>query len=226
VSVGYTRGKDDVIKLLNLAVDAAGSLFEQLFTSEDDYDFPRIWQEVDFEGRKLFIQYSTVNEALENEADRLLGIKPEDIEKSYHILIARVHANVPTAKLEGVLAVEMAPKGGIELILGANKVPGLGTMVMVGLGGIYVEVFKDISFGYAPLSKEFSERMVETLRCFPVLQGTRGQAGYDIDALLDVIGRVSAFVTNHPEVKELDMNPVVIFPKGQGVKILDARILL
>jgi acetyltransferase len=68
--------------------------------------------------------------------------------------------------------------------------------------------------------------MVETLRCFPVLQGTRGQAGYDIDALLDVIGRVSAFVTNHPEVKELDMNPVVIFPKGQGVKILDARILL
>jgi acetyltransferase len=156
----------------------------------------------------------------------MLGIKPEDIEKSYHILIARVHANVPTAKLEGVLAVEMAPKGGIELILGANKVPGLGTMVMVGLGGIYVEVFKDISFGYAPLSKEFSERMVETLRCFPVLQGTRGQAGYDIDALLDVIGRVSAFVTNHPEVKELDMNPVVIFPKGQGVKILDARILL
>ena len=156
----------------------------------------------------------------------MLGVKPADIAAQAETLLARVKKNVPTAKLEGVLAVEMAPKGGLELILGANKVPGLGTMVMVGLGGIYVEVFKDISFGYAPLSKEFAQKMIDKLRCFPVLQGTRGQSGYDIDALLDVIGKVSSFVTNHPEVNELDMNPVVIFPKGQGVKILDARILL
>lgn len=156
----------------------------------------------------------------------MLNVAPSDIEVQSQLLLDRVKKNVPNAKLDGVLAVEMAPKGGLELILGANKVPGLGTMVMVGLGGIYVEVFKDISFGYAPLSQEFASKMIEKLRCFPVLQGTRGQAAYDIPALLEVIGKVSLFVTNHPEVNELDMNPVMVFPTGEGVKILDARILL
>lgn len=78
VSIGYKRGKDDVVKLLNLAVDAAGSLFEQTFSSENDYDFPRVWQEVDFEGVKIFVQYSTVNTELEKEADKLLGVSEED----------------------------------------------------------------------------------------------------------------------------------------------------
>jgi len=73
VSIGYKKGKDDVLKLLNLALDAQGSLFEQFFTSENDYDFPRTWAEVDFEGRKIYVQYSTVNEELEAEADKLLG---------------------------------------------------------------------------------------------------------------------------------------------------------
>jgi hypothetical protein len=74
VSIGYTRGKDDVVKLLNLGVDAAGSLFEQLFTSENDHDFPRAWEEVDFEGRKIYVQYSTVNTELEQAANKILGV--------------------------------------------------------------------------------------------------------------------------------------------------------
>lgn len=78
VSIGYKRGKDDVVKLLNLAVDAAGSLFEQTFTSENDYDFPRTWAEVDFEGKKVFVQYSTVNTELEKQADQLLGVTEEE----------------------------------------------------------------------------------------------------------------------------------------------------
>ena len=78
VSIGYKKGKDDVIKLLNLAVDAQGSLFEQFFTSENDHDFPRIWQEVDFEGTKIYIQYSTENPALESEANKFLGINEGD----------------------------------------------------------------------------------------------------------------------------------------------------
>lgn len=78
VSIGYAKGKDDVIKILNLAVDAAGSLFEQLFTSENDHDFPRVWTEVDFEGRKIYVQYSTVNEELEAAADKILGVGGDD----------------------------------------------------------------------------------------------------------------------------------------------------
>ncbi len=80
ISIEYRRDKDNVMKLLNLAVDAAGSLFEQFFAAENDHDFPRIWQEVDFENRKLFVQYTTVNTELEAEADKLLGIeKSEDL---------------------------------------------------------------------------------------------------------------------------------------------------
>lgn len=78
VSIGYVKGKDDVLKLLNLALDAQGSLFEQFFTSENDYDFPRTWAEVDFEGRKIYVQYSTENEELEAEANKILGIAETD----------------------------------------------------------------------------------------------------------------------------------------------------
>lgn len=78
VSVAYKKGKDDVLKLINLALDAQGSLFEQFFTSENDYDFPRVWQEVDFEGRKIYVQYSTANQELEAQADKLLGIAGSD----------------------------------------------------------------------------------------------------------------------------------------------------
>jgi hypothetical protein len=78
VSISYKKDKDNVLKMLHLAVDAAASLFDQIFTSPDD-DFPRIWQEIDFEGRKLHIQYTTENSQLEDEADRILGLKKDDL---------------------------------------------------------------------------------------------------------------------------------------------------
>jgi acetyl coenzyme A synthetase (ADP forming)-like protein len=156
----------------------------------------------------------------------MLNIEPAEIPNQYQVLLDRVQKNVPTAHLEGVLAVEMAPKGGLEFIVGANEVPGLGKMVMVGLGGIYVEVFKDTAFGYAPLWQEFARNMVESLKTFPILQGTRGHHGYDVEALIEVIGRISQLVTDQPHITELDINPILVLPKGQGVKVLDARILV
>ncbi len=79
VSVGYKKDKDQVLKILNFAVDAGASLFDQLFSAESDEDFPRLWQEIDFEGRKIHIQYTTVNSELESEADRLLGLAKNDL---------------------------------------------------------------------------------------------------------------------------------------------------
>lgn len=155
-----------------------------------------------------------------------LHVQPDQIAQEYVALLERVKKNVPEARLEGVLAVEMAPADGIELIVGAKKVAGLGTMVMVGLGGVYVEVFKDTSFGYAPLSRDVAQEMLEQLRSFVILQGARGSSGYDIDALIDVLGKVSQLVTDHPEIAELDINPLLILPKGRGGKVLDARIML
>lgn len=156
----------------------------------------------------------------------MLNVEPKDIALQFAALKERVHANVPTAKLDGVLAVEMAPKGGIELIVGAKKVPGLGTMVMVGLGGIYVEVFKDISFAFAPFSREEAQRMVDGLNIASILKGTRGQSGYDIESLIEVICRISSLVTHHLSVTELDINPLLILPKGQGTKVLDGRMMI
>jgi acyl-CoA synthetase (NDP forming) len=97
---------------------------------------------------------------------------------------------------------------------------------MVGLGGVYVEVFKDTTFGYAPLSRDIAQDMLEQLRSFAILQGARGSGGYDVEALIDVLGKVSQLVTDHPEIEELDINPLLILSKGRGAKVLDARIML
>lgn len=156
----------------------------------------------------------------------MLNVAPTDIAEQYDVLLKRVHERVPDAKLLGALAVEMAPQGGLELIVGAKQVPGLGTMLMVGLGGVYVEVFKDINFGFTPISEEEAQRMIEKLNIFSILQGTRGHAGYDIKHLKEVMGRISCLVTEHPEITELDINPLLILPTGQGVKVLDGRIMI
>lgn len=156
----------------------------------------------------------------------MLNVQPAELAAQYLALLARVQKNVPTARLTGALAVEMAPKGGLELIVGAKQVPGLGTMVMVGLGGIYVEVFKDITFAFAPVSRQQAQRLVAELNIFTILQGARGQAAYDIPALVEVIGRISTLVSDHPQISELDINPLLILPAGQGVKVLDGRLML
>lgn len=156
----------------------------------------------------------------------LLSVAPEKIPQMYQTLLQRVKATVPNATLNGVLAVEMAPATGLELIVGGNTVEGLGKTVLVGLGGIYVEVFKDISLGFAPLSQEFARQMIERLSSYALLNGARGQTVFDIEALCQTLGKISALLIDHPEIKELDINPLLVLPKGEGVKVLDARILL
>lgn len=155
----------------------------------------------------------------------MLNVEPTNIPTAYQQLLDRVHTNVPTAKLEGVLCVEMAPKDGIEMIVGANQ-NSLGTLLMVGLGGVYVEVFKDVNLGYAPLTNEYAKQMVMTLKSHPILQGVRGHGGYDTKALIDTLGRLSQLVTDYPQIKEIDVNPILILPDGQGARVLDTRIML
>ena len=137
-----------------------------------------------------------------------------------------VGKNKPEARLDGVLLMEMAPNNGIEVILGVNKAPGLGTMVMVGLGGIYVEVLKDVNFGFAPLTEADALRMVETLRSAKLFEGVRGQKPADKAMLIESIGRLAQLVTDFPEIIELDINPLLVLPQGEGVKALDARVVI
>src|SRR3989344_1782142 len=156
----------------------------------------------------------------------ILSVTPEGTEAAYRTILENVSLKAPEAKVTGVLLSEMAPEGGKELILGIKEEPGLGKLIMVGLGGIFVEIFKDVSFRFAPLTEEDAEEMIAELKSEPLLAGTRGQKAIDRKALLEAIGRLSRLVTDFPEIQELDINPLLAFEEGVPLLALDARMTL
>lgn len=153
-----------------------------------------------------------------------LQIPAAKIGEEYESLLARVQKNAPAARIEGVLIMEMARPGGTEIFLGMKKEGGLGALLAVGLGGIYVETWNDLAYRFAPLNREDAQEMIGELRCAPVLAGTRGQKGIDREALMDYLGRLSFLVSDFPEISEIDINPLLAFPDGRKFCVLDARI--
>ena len=122
------------------------------------------------------------------------------------------------------LLVQEQLRGGQEVIVGANAVPGLGHVLMFGLGGIYVEVLKDVCFKLTPVTGGAARQMVESLRAYPLLAGSRGQPGVEIAALVETIQRVSQMLTDLPGIRELDLNPV--FALTHGAKVADVRVMI
>ena len=127
------------------------------------------------------------------------------------------------AEIKGVLVVEMV-KGGKELIIGSKLEPGFGPVIMLGMGGIYVEVLKDVTFRLAPLTDREADDMIASIRTQKLLKGVRGEKPSDTAKLSECIQRLSQLVSDFPEIKELDMNPVLVMEEGKGCKILDVRI--
>lgn len=156
----------------------------------------------------------------------LLGVQSEEASEKYEELMRRVKERAPEARLEGALVVEMAHPGGYEIILGMKHEPGLGKLIMAGLGGIFVETFKDVSFRFAPMTREDATEMVQELKSLPLLKGARGKDGIDLEALIDAIGRLSLLIQDFPEIEELDINPLLTFKDGADFRILDARVRL
>ena len=155
----------------------------------------------------------------------LLNVDPNQADSAYDTLLSTVADHTPQAKLEGALVVEMARTGGRELILGLKREPGLGTLIMIGLGGIFVEVFKDASFRFTEsLTREDAKTMLHELKSFPLIEGARGQAGLDQEALIDALGRLARIAEDFPEIAELDINPLLAFQHGTDFRTLDARI--
>jgi acyl-CoA synthetase (NDP forming) len=134
-----------------------------------------------------------------------------------------VKAREPEARIEGVAVQGMAPAG-TEVIVGMSKDPQFGPVMMFGLGGIFVEVLKDVSFRIVPLEAKDAREMVREIKGFPVLEGVRGQEPADLGALEGLILKVSEFAEAHPEIEELDLNPV--FAYKDGVMAVDARIIV
>ena len=127
------------------------------------------------------------------------------------------------AVIKGVLVVEMV-KGGKEMIIGSKLEPGFGSVIMLGMGGIYVEVLKDVTFRLAPVTDREAYDMISSIKTKKLLEGVRGEKPSDLNKLAECIQRLSQLVTDFKEIKELDMNPVLVMEKGKGCRILDVRI--
>lgn len=154
----------------------------------------------------------------------ILGINsPEDAKIAFSQIIENVNTHKPNAKIDGILIQEMAPSS-TEVIVGAIKDPQFGPTMMFGLGGTFVEVMKDVSFRIAPITEEDAAEMITEIKAYPILQGFRGQSPRDIEEVIKVLLNTSRLVMDHLEIKELDLNPVMVYSKG--VKTVDARIVL
>ena len=129
----------------------------------------------------------------------------------------------PRPTIDGFMVQEMAPPG-IECFVGGRSDQAFGPIIMVGLGGVFIEIFKDTSIRLAPVTKREAADMLKELKAYPLLKGVRGKGRADVKALIEVICRISTLLTNYPEISEMDLNPVIVHADGQGVSIVDARI--
>jgi acyl-CoA synthetase (NDP forming) len=147
----------------------------------------------------------------------------EGVRKGYKKIIENVKARVPDAEITGILIQEMAPDG-TQVIVGSTKDPTFGPTIMFGLGGIFVEVLKDVSFRLVPITRVDAEEMVREIKAYKILEGVRGMPPADQETILDILMRTSEMLVECPEIKELDLNPILVYEKG--AKIVDARVIL
>ncbi len=144
------------------------------------------------------------------------------VRRGYEEIAASFKAHMPDALLSGI-AVQEQVDGTREVIIGSARDPQLGPMLMFGLGGIYVEILKDVSFRIAPIAPAEARAMITEIRSFSLLSGSRGERPADIDAIVDALGRCSQLVTDFPEIVELDINPLLVKEKRSGVKRGDVK---
>lgn len=155
-----------------------------------------------------------------------VGLKTnEEVSQAYKDIITNAKKYNSNAEIEGVLIQKMAPSGE-EVILGMTRYPVFGPLLMFGLGGIFVELYKDVKFRIAPIGRNNARRMITGIQGFPMLEDFRGKDKSDIEILEKYIVSLSDMVVNHPEIKELDINPIIVHPRGEGATVADVRIIL
>jgi 4-hydroxybutyryl-CoA synthetase (ADP-forming) len=146
-----------------------------------------------------------------------------EVKSAFNEIVANAKKYNKKAEIKGVLIVEMI-KGGKEMIIGSKLEPGMGPVIMLGMGGIYVEVLKDVTFKLAPITDNEADDMIYSIKMRKILEGVRGEKPSDTAKLSECIQRLSQLVSDFKEIKELDMNPVLVMENGKGCKILDVRI--
>jgi acetyltransferase len=149
----------------------------------------------------------------------------EAVQEAFYAIMQGAKAYNADARIQGVLVQKMAPKGQ-EVILGCTRYPKFGHLLMFGSGGIMVEVFKDVTFRLAPINRSSARFMVRGVKGFALLNGFRGTAKADVDAVERLLVCLSDLVVDNPEIKELDINPLLVHPQGQGATVADCRFIL
>ncbi len=153
-----------------------------------------------------------------------LGLRTSrQVGKACDGILQAIKQKYPQAKIQGVSVQKMA-RPGVEVIIGMSKDAQFGPVLMFGLGGILVEILKDVSFRIVPLTRRDAREMIREIKGYPLLEGYRGQEPVDVANLEELVLKVSGFVEQHPEVKELDINP--IFAYRDGAVAVDARVIL
>jgi acyl-CoA synthetase (NDP forming) len=145
------------------------------------------------------------------------------VKTAYNEIIESVNQQYPGAVIQGI-SVQKMVRPGTEVIVGTSKDPQFGPVIMFGLGGIFVEVLKDVSFRIIPVSQRDAQEMIQEIKGYPLLQGYRGKEPANIPVLVEMILKISKFVEENPQIKELELNP--IFAYADGAAAVDARILL
>ncbi|MET0507506.1 MAG: acetate--CoA ligase family protein [Burkholderiaceae bacterium] len=147
------------------------------------------------------------------------------VRRAYDAIVASAAQKAPQARIDGVLVAPMA-RGGTELIMGISRDPVFGPVVMVGMGGIFAEILQDVAVQVAPVSEDEAEAMVRGLKLFPLLDGARAQPKADVPAAARMVARLSQFAVEHRDaIAEIDMNPVLVKPVGEGAVALDALMV-
>ncbi len=147
------------------------------------------------------------------------------VRDTFDLLMYRANRYMPQAEIWGALVQQMVPQGK-EVIIGINRDPQFGPMLLFGLGGIYVEALKDVSFRIAPIARWEAKEMITEIRSYPLLRGFRGEKPSDLEAIAECILRVSQLAVDFPEIVELDINPLMVHEEGKGAVAIDMRLVL
>ncbi len=149
----------------------------------------------------------------------------EEVIDGYQTIIHSCKSNVPDAVIDGIEVVEQITAG-TEVILGARRDANFGTTLMFGLGGIYVEVMKDVAFRAVPLSQNEIRSMIKEIRSYPLLLGVRGEARKDIESIISALEKVAVLISLVPRITDIEINPMVVYEQGTGARAVDIRVLL
>jgi acyl-CoA synthetase (NDP forming) len=149
----------------------------------------------------------------------------QEVREAFRRIMRNVRQAKSDAKIVGINIQEFI-KGGKEVIIGMKRDPKFGPLLMFGSGGIYVEIFRDVSFRLAPIKELSARHMIESTKVNKILLGVRGERPSDIDSIVECIGRMSQLVTDFSEIQEIDINPLLVFEQGKGCKVVDARIVI